>query len=682
MSQRIGRAVSALLVCASVTAVVTVTQATVVSAATTFQVGVATGGSIGNMGVDAIGPGLPGGGVYDSFSRWESNGTLIAMQNNGGYYQDNPGASAYTVPGSPTMLRLELYPKPTSNYDTPYDVWEGNIGGAAAQRDKASDGANWRSFGTIPLPTLGQGDAFRIDGAIVSSTPVPDGRVEFDVFQIQCGYPETCADTKYSSNGTPVGSFAHGKSRNSRWSGGVGWPGFFIIFFRDTGTGRSVHGFMELANGQVPAIDLDAICFGMRTCAYDSGGAAFPSGGFHPLSPTRILDTRVGVGISSGAVRPGDGRLDDPNPVNRRLETHNHEFKVTGFAGVPESGVSAVLINLTAASPPAGGYVSVSPRPSVAGDVFDDQATYRELPATSNLNLVAGETAPNLVLAQVGAGGIIRLTYAGYGPMHVIADVAGWYDTGAPAVAQGGLGFTGLAAPVRLLDTRNQIGGIGDRFRVGDDRALKVTGIAGVPPDAQAVVVNITGAAPAQVGFITAYPNGQGLPNASNLNLNPGQTRANLAVVKVGADGKIRLAALETATDIIVDVFGYYSARSGRTTVIKPARLVDSRSGLGTQRSAMGPQETRNVQVAGVGGVPGNATAVMLNVTAVDTTSWGWLTVWPTNQARPTSSNLNWEGGRAVPNMVMVAVGSNGSISLYNDLGQANVLVDVFGYVV
>lgn len=681
MSLRIGRVVSTLLLCASATTVVTVTQAEVASAAT-FSVSVATGGSIGNMGVDAIYNGVKGGGgYYASYSRWDSNGHLTLMTIQNGYYQDAIG-SPFTVTGSPTTLRVELYPKPTSNPQIPYDVWAGNVGGAAAQRDAARDGVNWKNFGEIPLPTIGQRGAFRIDGEIVSSTPVADGRLQVDIFQIQCGYPDTCIDTQYSSAGVPVGAFASGTNRANRWSGSVGWPGHYIVFIEDKATARKVRGFMEIANGQVPAIDLDATCFGLRTCTYDFGGAATPTGGFHPLSPTRVLDTRVGVGIDNGPVRPGDGRLGDPNPVNRRIETRNHEFKVTGVAGVPESGVSAVLINLTAASPPGPGFVSVSPRPAGVGDVFNDQATYRELPATSNLNLVGGQTVPNLVLARVGAGGIVRLTYAGYAGMHMIADVAGWYDTGAPTVTQGGLGFTGLAAPVRLLDTRNEIGGIGGRFQAGDDRALKVTGLAGVPADAQAVVVNITGASPDRIGFITGYPSGQGLPNASNLNLNPGQTRANLAVVKIGSDGKIRLNAAETATDIIVDVFGYYSALGGKTTTINPARVVDSRSGLGTQRSPMGPQETRNVQVAGVGGVPGNATAVMLNVTAVDTTSWGWLTVWPTNQARPTSSNLNWDGGRVVPNMVMVAVGANGSISLYNDLGQAHVLVDVFGYVV
>ncbi len=210
---------------------------------------------------------------------------------------------------------------------------------------------------------------------------------------------------------------------------------------------------------------------------------------------------------------------------------------------------------------------------------------------------------------------------------------------------------------------------------------MTVAGVEGVPADAQSVVLNITSAAPTGTGWVTAYPDGQPQPNASNLNVNPGQTRPNLAVVKVGANGNIRLAVNVTDTDLIVDVFGYYGAGGGKTTTIDPVRVVDSRTGVGTAKQPFGPGETRSVRVAGVGGVPAGACAVILNVTAADTTSWGWLTVWPTGQARPSASNLNWPGGRNVPNMVIVGVGGDGTVSIYNDLGNANVLVDVFGYV-
>ena len=678
MSQRIRRAMSVLMVCAASTAVVTVSQVQPASAATLFA-SVATNGSIGTMWVDALYNGGGGGGAYDTGFSWRSDGSLWNM--NMSTYTETSPASSLAVNGSPTTVRLELYPKPNaSEFFLPYDVWNGNVGGAATQRDKARDGANWLNFGEVPLPTIGQLDAFRIEGEIVSSTPVPDGRVQFDVFQIQCGYPDTCADTKYSSTGAAVGACATGASRWNRRAGGVAWPGHYIIFVRDTATGRKVHGFMDIDNGQVPALDLDVACFGMHTCVYDEGSAAVPQGGFHPISPTRILDTRFALGIDNGLMRPGDGRLDEPNPIFRRDETKNHELKVTGLAGIPTTGVSAVLLNVTAVAPPFDGYVSVSPRPAAVGDIFNDQATYGALPSTSNLNLNAGETVPNLVLARVGAGGTIRFTYAGYAGMHVLADVAGWFDTSAPGVVKGGLGFTGVA-PQRLLDTRNGIGDKGGRFQPGDDRALKVAGVAGIPADAQSVVVNITSGSPTGIGFVTAYPDGQARPNASNLNVNPGQTRPNLAVVKVGTDGKIRLAAFETDTDLMVDVFGYYGSGGGRTTTINPVRIADTRSGLGTARRTFGAQEARTLQVAGVGGVPGNATAVILNVTAVEPDSWGWLTVWPTGQRQPASSNLNWAGGASVPNMVIVAVGANGSISLYNDLGNTHVLVDVFGYV-
>jgi hypothetical protein len=670
---------SALVVCAASTAVVTISETGTASAAN-ISVTIATGGSIGNMGVDFLYDGAKRTVDYSTYSRWDSNGTLHRMARNAqGMYVDN-GGNPFEVIGSPTTARLEFYPKPTGDYNIPYDPWRGDVGGSNVQRDRSRDGANWLSFGTVPLPAVGQNGAFRIEGAIVSAAPVAEGRIELDVFQITCGWPDTCIDTPRTSNGASVGAFATSASRGNRWTGGVGWPGRYVVYLRDKVTGRNVHGFMDITNGHVPAIDLDAQCFGMRTCVYDQGSAAVPTGGFHPLSPTRVLDTRSGIGITNGQVRPGDGRLDEPNPDYRHAETDNHEFKVTGVAGIPESGVSAVLLNVTAVTAPYAGFVSVYPRPPAVGDFFNDQATYGAYPSTSNLNLTGGETVPNMVLARVGAGGIVRLNYAGYAPMHIIADVAGWFDTGAPETARGGVGFTSVT-PARLLDTRNLVGDTKGRYVSGDDRSLKVAGLAGVPADAQSVVLNITSAAPSGSGFVTAYPDGQPRPNASNLNVNPGQTRPNLAVVKVGTGGRIRLAAVDTDTDLIVDVLGYYGAGGGLTTTIDPVRIADSRNGQGTAARAFGPGETRQVRVSGVSGVPANARAVILNVTAVSPSSWGWLIVWPTGLKRPDASNLNWPGGTNVPNMVMAGIGPDGTISIYNDLGDTHVLVDVFGYV-
>ena len=134
--------------------------------------------------------------------------------------------------------------------------------------------------------------------------------------------------------------------------------------------------------------------------------------------------------------------------------------------------------------------------------------------------------------------------------------------------------------------------------------------------------------------------------------------------------------------DLIVDIFGYYSSSGGLTTIIDPNRVFDTRTGLHTTLAPFGPGETRNVQIGGLGGVPPNATAVIVNVTVVGPSSWGWLSVWPAGQTRPTVSNLVWFPGLTVPNMTIVGVGAGGQISIYNELGNASVIVDVFGYVV
>ena len=72
--------------------------------------------------------------------------------------------------------------------------------------------------------------------------------------------------------------------------------------------------------------------------------------------------------------------------------------------------------------------------------------------------------------------------------------------------------------------------------------------------------------------------------------------------------------------------------------------------------------------------------AVVLNVTVTDPTAMSYLTLWPTGQARPLASNLNYNPGQTVPNLVVVKVGDGGKVSLFNNLGSANVVADVAGW--
>jgi hypothetical protein len=75
-----------------------------------------------------------------------------------------------------------------------------------------------------------------------------------------------------------------------------------------------------------------------------------------------------------------------------------------------------------------------------------------------------------------------------------------------------------------------------------------------------------------------------------------------------------------------------------------------------------------------------NADSVVLNVTAVTPELPGFLTVYPTGSPRQTTSNLNFEAGAIIPNLVIAKVGARHSVSIYNLQGATHVVVDVVGY--
>jgi hypothetical protein len=115
---------------------------------------------------------------------------------------------------------------------------------------------------------------------------------------------------------------------------------------------------------------------------------------------------------------------------------------------------------------------------------------------------------------------------------------------------------------------------------------------------------------------------------------------------------------------------------------LPPARILDTRIGLGAPVAAVGPGQTINLHVTGVGGIPtSGVAAVVLNVTVTDSTApSSYLTVWPAGQTRPNSSNIDFLTKQTRPNLVTAKVGSGGQISLYNYAGRTEVIADVAGY--
>ena len=114
---------------------------------------------------------------------------------------------------------------------------------------------------------------------------------------------------------------------------------------------------------------------------------------------------------------------------------------------------------------------------------------------------------------------------------------------------------------------------------------------------------------------------------------------------------------------------------------VAPARLLDTRIGVGAPTAPVGPGGTISLAVAGFGGVPATGVdAVVLNVTGVQPTGQTYVTVWPSGTTRPLASNLNLFANQIRPNLVMAKLGANGSVQMFNAAGSINLVADVMGY--
>lgn len=243
--------------------------------------------------------------------------------------------------------------------------------------------------------------------------------------------------------------------------------------------------------------------------------------------------------------------------------------------------------------------------------------------------------------------------------------------------------------PARILDTRTGLGAPAAKLGPESSLDLQVTGQGGVPTNGvSAVVLNVTVTEATATSFLTVWPTGLTRPLASNVNYTADQTVPNLVVAKLGADGRVSLYNSAGSADVVVDVAGWYAFNSrsidpwywtgARYTSVTPARILDTRNGVGAK---LGPTSSLQLQVTGQGGVPATSvSAVILNVTVTDPTATSFLTAWPSGVTRPLASNLNYSAGQTVPNLVVVKVGDDGRVNLYNHSGSVHVVVDVAGW--
>jgi hypothetical protein len=384
------------------------------------------------------------------------------------------------------------------------------------------------------------------------------------------------------------------------------------------------------------------------TATYTAKGSDFTAYG-----PTRVLDTRTGVG-TGGVIGPVGAGASVQIPI--------------GGTGTSPADATAVALNVTETAAKADGFITAYP-------------TGGAKPATSNLNFTQGQTKAANVIVGLGAGGKVTLTNSSSGSVSLIADVTGYFTKTRTS------GYEAIT-PNRVLDTRKGIGLSGGKpAKLGGGQTIPLAvsggfGVSGVT----AVVLNLTATNAAGGGYITTYADGATRPVASSLNFTAGKTIANTVIVPVSAGGKIDLYNGSSApVDLIADVEGYFSTfpeANGAFVPLAPTRLYDSRKSapLASFGTATLEPSVLGTQVQ----LPSTVAGYVYNLTVTQPATGGYFTVYPAGAARPTASNVNFSAGETTSNTAIAASGTAGGVgadSFYNGSGgTAQFVVDLFGY--
>lgn len=266
---------------------------------------------------------------------------------------------------------------------------------------------------------------------------------------------------------------------------------------------------------------------------------------------------------------------------------------------------------------------------------------------------------------------------------------------GAASIGAGPGGEYQPIVPARVLDTRTGQGGARAKVAAGQSIDVQVAGVPGtdVPADGVlAVTLNVTVTNPTIATYVTAWPTGAPRPLASTANVAAGRSAANLAVVGVGAGGRVSLFVAFGSADLVLDVVGWYSradaavpaGQGSRLLPVAPQRILDTRTGTGAS-GAVGGAQSIDLQVSGRftdrnGATVNDASAVVLNLTGTEPTAETFVTAYPAGVARPPTSSLNLLRGETRPNLVMAKLGAGGKVTLYNHVGATHLVADVVGF--
>jgi Phosphate-induced protein 1 conserved region len=311
-----------------------------------------------------------------------------------------------------------------------------------------------------------------------------------------------------------------------------GFLGFLTVFpcgqpLPLASTLNATDGRVKAAAAIVPAGTNGGLCFFTTNdteLVLDINGYFVPNSdvtalAFYPVTPCRLVDTRLAAGSLGGPSLAGNAARTFP--------------LLSGPCNLPATA-QAYSMNFTAVPQGPLGFLTTWP----AGQTQ---------PLVSTLNANTGAVTANSAIVPAGTNGDISVFVTNNADL--VIDVNGYF---APP-GTGGLSFYGLA-PCRVLDTRNSASG--GPFTNAIDVSVVLSG-CGAPPTAQSFVFNATVVPPGSLGFLTLWPQGTTQPLVSTLNAVDGSITSNLAIVPT-SNGQISSFASNPA-QLILDISGYFA---------------------------------------------------------------------------------------------------------------------------
>jgi glucose/arabinose dehydrogenase len=378
--------------------------------------------------------------------------------------------------------------------------------------------------------------------------------------------------------------------------------------------------------------------------SFDTVAPPVNPGKFVPLTPTRVMDTRNGLGFSGGRV--GDGTVS------------------LSLAGAVPNTAVAVAYNVTATDNQGPGFLTLWPGGT-------------RKPDTSSVNFAAGEDVANAAVVAVGPAGAMNV-YSSTAT-HVVIDVTGYW---VPAASATDGRFLPLTDARRIADTRSGSGVRAGKVAAGTsvDIDVQAPGIIAAN-NASAVAITVTAVNSDAAGFVTVWPTGAARPLASTLNPNAvGDVRANLVMLPLGTGGKVSVYS-SVGADILIDLVGTFTTSAAPNAAVGLLQMVPLTRVLDTRGKArVAANSTTTYPVAGTVALP---LAAIFNLTATATGASGYLTAFPTDRSTvPIVSNVNASGpgqSRAALSITRTPGSVTPSVKVFSSM-PTDLLIDVAGY--